>query len=555
MSTTMSTTTSTTPPITTPGRDLLPHAPAAPLPVLLAVVVVAALAARVVVGERPGLGAAVLALAVAAAVVVTRRAARSSVGLGSRRSGWQLVHGSAAVLLASSAALRDAGWLVTLDLFAALLLGAPALAPASAQRAWTAVLAAPLGPLTRLGSGTAWAVRGVRHRLLLRAARPRRSARRWPWLAPTLRAAALTAVVLVVFTPLLASADTRFASLLDGITGSTGAWLAHALSELFGAVLGSQPALVVGRIVVFGVAAVAICAALRTTWDAARDAAHRSAAPLTGPARARRPRPALTRRVEWLLPLAALDALFAVFLLVRLTAPDVAQTPGATLAGQVHAGFAQLVIATALVLAVVALAVRWTPMTVGPRAALALLCVLSLGLDAAALADLSAYVDAYGLTRLRVGVAVICAGLAALLVLLLVAGARWQRRRRQPWVPHAAVTVAAACLLGLTLADPDAAIARAQLARPDADVWYLTTLSADAAPAVADALHTRPDALGRFGPCVLAHLTGSIGTAQDDDEGWPSANVARTRAAHLASTAASAAPCGAADGTSLTTSR
>lgn len=112
-------------------RELLPHAPAAPLAALVAVAVVAALAARVLVGERPGLGLAVLALAVAAAVVVVRRPFGADRG----PRGWQLVHGSAAVLLASAAALRDAGWVVALDLLAALLLGALALAPAGPERA------------------------------------------------------------------------------------------------------------------------------------------------------------------------------------------------------------------------------------------------------------------------------------------------------------------------------------------------------------------------------------------------------------------------------------
>lgn len=503
-------------------RELLPHAPAAPLAALVAVAVVAALAARVLVGERPGLGLAVLALAVAAAVVVVQRPFGADRG----PRGWQLVHGSAAVLLASSAALRDAGWVVALDLLAALLLGALALAPAGPERAWRAVLLAPVRPLARLGSGTGWTARGVRRLLLLRATRRPRGAagRRWPWLVPALRATALTAVLLGVFVPLLASADTRFGGLLDALTGSTGAWLADAVSQLAGALLGTRPDLVVGRLLVAGVAAVALSAALRTAVEP----------PVTASREARRPRPALARRVEWLLPLGALDALFAVFLVVRLTAPEASATPGATLAGQVHAGFAQLVVATALVLVVVALAVRWTPMTAAPRAALALLCLLSLGLDAAALADLRAYVDAYGLTRLRIGVAAVCAGLAGLLVLLLVAGARWQRRRRQPWVPHAAVAVAAACLLGLTAADPDAAIARAQLARPDADTWYLGSLSADAVPAVAGALRTDPGALGPDGPCVLAQLTDGLAHPRDDDEGWPSANASRARAADLA---------------------
>lgn len=541
------------PPVRSVGRELLPHAPAAPLRALVAVGAVAALAARVLPGERPGAGVAVLALALALAVVVVVRDARPA-GRAGRPGGWQLVHGTAAVLLASSAALRDAGWVVALDLLAALLLGALALAPTGRVRVWSAVLLAPLRPLARVAAGTGWTARGVRRVLLLRAARPRRAARRWPWLVPALRATAVTAVLLVVFVPLLASADARFGGLLEKLTGSTGTWLADALSRLASTLLGTRPDLVVGRAVVFALAAVALSAALSTAWDAARQSPAGSTSGSTGgPPAGRRPRPVLARRVEWLLPLGALDALFAAFLVVRLTSPEVADTAGATLAGQVHAGFAQLVVATALVLAVVALAVRCTPMTAGPRTALALLCALSLGLDAAALADLRAYVDAYGLTRLRIGVGVVCAGLAGLLVLLLVAGARWQRRRQQPWVPHAAVAVAAACLLGLTAADPDAAIARAQLARgatgtagssasAGPDVAYLSTLSADAAPALADALREDPTALGAEGPCVLWSVAGGQSEQDASDEGWPSANLSRARAADLAELLSAAEP-------------
>ena len=236
----------------------------------------------------------------------------------------------------------------------------------------------------------------------------------------------------------------------------------------------------------------------------------------------------LARRVEWLLPLGALDVLFAVFLLVRVTAPPAA----GSFAAQLHAGFAQLVVATALVLGVIALAVRWTPMTTGPRAALAVLCLLSLGIDAAAVTDLTAYVEVYGLTRLRLSVAVICAGLAALLVLLLVAGAARRRGREQGWVPHVAVLVATASLVGLAASDPDALVARSQLARLDQpqasrlalDAPYLWSLSADAVPALAAALREDPDVLGPDGACLLALAH------TPDGAGWASANLSRWRA-------------------------
>lgn len=510
--------TTPTSPTSSPTTSPLPRVrrPGAPPRVQIGVAAVA-LVAALVVPEPPGVGLLVLAAAVAAVVLLVR--SPQALG-GAGRSRWQAVHGSAAVLLAASAAVRDAGWVVALCLAGSLLLGALALTPAGS---WSAVLTAPLRPVGRLAAGAGWLVRGVEvalgraaERLLgARGQAGPTARRRWQRIGPAVRGAALAAVLLAVFVPLLASADARFGSLFTG----AGAWLDAAVVQL-GAWLGLTRAdVVVGRAVVFALAAVATAAALVVAWEPRR------AVVVDAPSG--RPGRLLARRVEWLLPLGALDALFAVFLLVRVTAP----ADGGTFAEQLHAGFAQLVVATALVLGVVALAVRWTPMTAGPRAALAVLCLLSLGIDAAAVSDLVAYVQAYGLTRLRVSVAVVCAGLAGLLVLLLVAGAVRGRRtggRRQGWVPQVAALVAAASLLGLAAADPDALVARSQLARLDQpagpDLPYLRSLSADAVPAVASVLRERPGALGPDGACLpaLSHATGS--------DGWASANLARWRA-------------------------
>jgi len=510
-----------TSPTSSPTTSPLPRVrrPGAPPRVQIGVAAVA-LVAALVVPEPPGTGLLVLAAAVAAVVLLVRPPQAPQPIDGPGRSRWQAAHGGAAVLLAASAAVRDAGWVVALCLAGSLLLGALALAPAGS---WSAVLAAPLRPVGRLATGAGWLVRGVEvalGRAVERALGARgqtgsTARRRWQRIGPAVRGTALAAVLLAVFVPLLASADARFGSLFTG----AGAWLDAAVVQL-GAWLGlARVDVVVGRVVVFALAAVVTAAALVVAWDPRRAVAVEAPSGRSGRV--------LARRVEWLLPLGALDALFAVFLLVRVTAP----AGGGTFAEQLHAGFAQLVVATALVLGVVALAVRWTPMTAGPRAALAVLCLLSLGIDAAAVSDLVAYVEAYGLTRLRVSVAVVCAGLAGLLVLLLVAGAVRGRRtdgRRQGWVPQVAALVAAASLLGLAAADPDALVARSQLARLDqpvgADLPYLRSLSADAVPAVAAVLRERPGALGPDGACLLAlsHVPRS--------EGWASANLARWRA-------------------------
>lgn len=508
------TTTPTSPPAgPTTGPAPRVRRPGAPPRVQLGAGAVA-LVAALVVPEPPGVGLLVLAVAAAAVVVLVRSPQAPERP---RRSRWQAVHGAAAVLLAASAAVRDAEWVVALCLLGAAVLGALALAPAAT---WSAVLVAPLRPVGRLATGTGWLFRGVEVALGRAAARllgARGQAgptarRRWRRVGPAVRGAALAAVLLAVFVPLLASADARFGSLFTG----AGAWLDGALTQL-GAWLGlARVDVVVGRVVVFSLAAVAATAALVVAWEPHREVT--TAAPV---------RRVLARRVEWLLPLGALDALLAVFLLVRVTAPP----GGGTFAEQLHAGFAQLVVATALVIGVVALAVRWTPMTAGPRAALAVLCLLALGIDATAVADLAAYVEAYGLTRLRVSVGVVCAGLAGLLVVLLVAGSLRRgpsEGRRQGWVPQVAVLVAAASLLGLAAADPDALVARSQLARLDQpsgpDLPYLRSLSADSVPAVAAVLGGRPGALGPDGACLLELSHTPAGG------GWASANLARWRA-------------------------
>jgi len=527
-------TTPTTPPA--PPTSTVPRVrrPGAPPRVQLGVGAVA-LVAAFVVPEPPGAGLLVLAAAVAAVVLLVRSPGVPGVPgvpgapgapgapVRPRRSRWQAVHGGAAVLLAGSAAVRDAGWVVALCLAGAVLLGTLALAPAGS---WSAVLAAPLRPVGRLATGAGWLVRGVEvalgravERLLgARGQTGSTARRRWRRIGPAVRGTALAAVLLAVFVPLLASADARFGSLFTG----AGAWVDAVVVQL-GAWLGlTRVDVVVGRVVVFALAAVATAAALAVAWEPRRAVGPGAPSGRSGPTGR-----VLDRRVEWLLPLGALDALFGAFLVVRVTAP----ADGGTFAEQLHAGFAQLVVATALVLGVVALAVRWTPMTAGPRAALGLLCLLSLGIDAAAVSDLVAYVEAYGLTRLRVAVGVVCAGLAGLLVLLLAAGAVRGRREgapRQGWVPQVAVLVAAASLLGLVAADPDALVARSQLARLDGpsgpDLPYLWSLSADAVPAVASVLRERPGALGPDAACLLAlsHTPGSAG--------WASANLARWRA-------------------------
>ena len=147
------------------------------------------------------------------------------------------------------------------------------------------------------------------------------------------------------------------------------------------------------------------------------------------------------------------------------------ETAGLTYAQYAREGFAQLVVVTALTLVVVAVAARRAPRETArdrlmSRVALGVLCLGTLGVVASALRRMDLYVDAFGLTRLRVFVTVVEIALAAVFVLVLVAGIRW----RGPWLPRAAVQVLAVAMLGLALVNPDAQIVRhnttAELAVP-----------------------------------------------------------------------------------------
>lgn len=447
-----------------------PAPPAAPPAAVASAMALGACTALFLPGGPPGVGVGLLALLVAGVLLALRPAAP--------RTGWQAVHGVAALLLAGAAAVRDAPWLVALDMVAALGLGSLALVPAGT---WPGVLLGLARVIARVLPASGWLVRGLRPVLA-----------RSTGLGPVARGLALTAGLLVVFVPLLVSADASFSALLGRLVPDEQS-------------LGLLPL----RAVVLVLGTCAAAAALHVVLMPVDDPSL--------PAASRR----LTRTSEWLPPLAALDLLLGVFLAVQAelfegSSAVVRSDTGATYAGQVHAGFWQLVAVTALVLVVVAAAVRWTPVTRGVRAALALLCALTLVVDASALMRLHAYTDAYGLTRLRIGVAVISLALGAVLVVVLIAGARsWSGH----CVAHVAMLVVAAALLSLTASDPDAAIARSALARgPDADTDYLATLSADAVPVLVALPEPRRS-------CVLRVIAADL-----IDSGWTSANVARSRA-------------------------
>lgn len=227
----------------------------------------------------------------------------------------------------------------------------------------------------------------------------------------------------------------------------------------------------------------------------------------------------LRRAAEWLLPLGVLNALLVSFLAVQATVlfggdDHVLREAGVTYSSYAREGFGQLVAVTALVLAVVAASVRWAPRAARP--ALAVLCALALVVDASALWRLHLYVDAYGLSRLRLTSTAFSCWLGVVLVVVLVAGVRPGR-----WVPHMVVASAGAGLLVLSAINPDARIAESALHRgPRADLAYVASLSADAAEAASRIPQPQRS-------CVLLDLTSA------EDLPWTSANLGRHRAAAL----------------------
>ncbi len=226
------------------------------------------------------------------------------------------------------------------------------------------------------------------------------------------------------------------------------------------------------------------------------------------------------RMFEWLVPVAVVVIVFAVFVAAQLTVmfgghDYLRRTTGLTYATYVHQGFVQLTVATVLTILVVAVTARKAPRSTRferllLRGMLGALCLLTLVVVASALHRLDLYEDAYGFTRLRLLVSVFEGWLGVVVVLVMVAGIGL----RGHWLPRAALVTGAVALLALAISNPDASIAEHNLQRfahtGKVDAAYLQGLSADAAPALA-------------GTGFAAHCDAN----HDDWLGW---NLGRSRA-------------------------
>lgn len=461
---------------------------------------------------HPGLVAGSLGVAVLWAVVVPYRdlglgtllclLASVAVVAAAHRS--RLVRGDLlpvvlCLALVATVAVRDAAWIVVLCLLAAFVTGAATLTRARSFPALVASAAAPAAATLR---DLPWLGRS------LRRAAPARARDTW-W--SVVRTLAVSALLVLVFGALFASADAVFARWVDLLVPDlrSDTWLVRGFVAAFAFVLTTA-----GTFVAL------------SPPDVERLAL---------------PRAATVRRFEWAVPVLLVDLTFAAFLLAQATAmfgghAHLRATTGLTYAEYVHEGFGQLTAATVLTLAVVAAAVRRAPRTTSRdrallRGLLGLLCLLTLVVVASALYRMHLYEEAYGFTRLRVLVSVFEGWLG--LVVLLVAAAGVTLRGR--WVPRAALLTGAALLLGLAAVNPDGYVAERNVERFErtgkVDLSYLGGLSADAAPALA--------ALPADLRSCLAH--GAAGGSEDD---WLEWNLGRARAARLQPDSTTPPPAG-----------
>ena len=389
--------------------------------------------------------------------------------------------------LFSVATVRSAGWLVALCVLLGLVVGSLSLVRV---RTWAGLALGSVALVTVSARTFRWAFRGFA-RLRVGDASPTRAA----------LVVGATAVLLLAFGALFVSADPAYANALNAVVPY------RDTSAVF------------GRLVVFVfVAAGALAAAYTARRPPSFDAlAPAPAAPL--------------RRWEWAPPLVALDVLFASFVAVQLAVlfggrRHVVSTAGLTYAQYARQGFWQLLVVTALTLGVVAVAIRKAARVSKSdrtivRVLLGTLCGLALVIVASAVHRMSLYEQQYGYTRLRVFVYTTEFWLGAVLILLLVAGIRMAGA----WLPRAVVASVVVAMLALAAVNPDAYIARRNVARYDLtgqiDTAYLATLSADAVPA----LDRLPAGLRS---CALRNLALAVQARSADP--WYEFNLARARA-------------------------
>jgi hypothetical protein len=427
----------------------------------------AVLAAIVVPGAPLGIGISVVALCLAATALTT-----------ARRTADLLLFGTAALALASFAAILDARWVVRVDLLAAWLFATVAVGGPK--------LVAPLAPFAALPS--------------IPALLPDSFSRA----VPALRAALIGTSLAIPFAVLFLTADAAFAAIADSTPRPA---------------LGSLP----GRLIAFSVV---LLGALGLALAGRRRLEARTLL-----------KPRALALVEWALPLIVLNVLFLTFVAVQLTVlfaghDHVLRTSGLTYSEYARQGFWQLLAAAVLTLVVVKGATLFArPRTRAERlllqALLGLLCALTIVIVASAFHRLRLYESAFGLTRLRLTAEAFALWLGGTFALLLLLGAL----RRAATFPRAVLAWGAVALVAFSITSPDARIAERNIERwretGRIDLDYISKLSTDATPA-----------LSRLPAPLRDEALTEIAEELSRDEPWSSANLSRIRARDLLSTRA-----------------
>lgn len=435
-------------------RVSVPPAPAPTRRRWFAILAVTAgvVAALIVVDEEPGINIVIVGVLMGAAVLMLVHDRMTPVD-------WAF--GITGFVFLAMFAVRTSEWVLFLDLCAAAGLGSLAM---SGGTTWAAIVKGGFAVLRRLHRGLGPVLAPVREawRGFDRVAK-----------APLLRGTLLGLLLVLVFGTLFASADRAFGQ------------IAH---DLF------VPEWDVGLIPLRVLTAlITICftgayASVATVPSTGRRWMWTSIS--TGG----RERRAL-QIPEWAIPIALLNLVFAAFVAVQITVlfggrQHVLDTAGLTYAEYARSGFFQLVLIAGLVLGVIASTVRFGDVRAGRdrtwmRWLLGVLCVLTLVVLVSALRRLGLYEEAYGFTSLRFFVHVTIFWLAAVFLVVMIAGARWTAG----WLPRTVVGITAAGLLGVSMINPEGFVASQNIERYERtgkiDIFYLGTLSPDAAPALA----------------------------------------------------------------------
>ncbi|WDZ86246.1 DUF4153 domain-containing protein [Micromonospora cathayae] len=432
--------------------------------------------------SRTGIGWFLGWLALTAGVVAAVRGPVAQLPRTERwvRAGWA----GAALALLAVPAFRNAWWLVTFCVLAAL--GCAALAVIGGRRIRSILFSLVAGPVAAF-RGLPWV------RAHVRSSADPGLARR------VVGSAVATIAALVVFGNLLASADGAFSVLLSAVVpeidlGTVFRW--------------------------FFLAAVGALCAVAAVWTLA------APPDLSGVDRP-------TRRsfgmLEWAPAITALTLLFGGFVAVQFTVlfggeRHVLRTAGLSYAEYARSGFWQLVAVTLLTLAVLGGVGRWARREhrterIMLRVLLGALSVLSVVIVISALSRMYAYQKVYSFTGERLFVMAFELLLGSVFLMILAAGLRL----RGGWVPRGTVALAVTMLLSLAVLNPEGYAAGRNIDRyretGKIDAWYLRALSADATPA----LTGLPDPVRR---CTLSWIADEL----DEPDPWYAWNLGRLRA-------------------------